>query len=107
MEPTPPQPHAELDRRSFVRAAGAASLLTAASWRRVLGANERVGVGFLGYGLIGKRHVLDFKQEPDAALVALAEVHAGRRDEGLAEMGAGARGFRDFRQLLEQRDVDA
>lgn len=93
-------------RRTFVQGS-AAGVLTAASWRRVLGANERVGVGFIGYGLIGKRHVLDFKQEPDAALVALAEVHAGRRDEGLAELGAGARGYGDFRQLLEQRDVDA
>src|SRR5947209_10346241 len=94
-----------MSRRSFV--AGSAGVLTAASWNRVLGSNERVGLGFIGYGLIGKRHVLDFKEEPDAALVALAEVHRGRLDEGLAEMGPGARGFGDFRRLLEQRDVQA
>jgi predicted dehydrogenase len=90
-------------RRTFVQA----SILTAASWRRVLGANERVGVGFIGYGLIGKRHVLDFKAQPDANLVALAEVHRGRLDEGLADLGQGARGYNDFRRLLEQRDVEA
>ena len=67
-----------VNRRSFVRAAGAASLLTAASWGRVAGANERVGVGFIGFGLIGKRHVLDFQAQKDADLVAVAEVHRGR-----------------------------
>jgi predicted dehydrogenase len=82
-------------------------MLTAAGWQRVLGANERVGLGFIGYGLIGKRHVLDFKEQRDANLVAVAEVHRGRLDEGLAEIGPGARGHADFRRLLEQRDVDA
>src|SRR5947209_12878094 len=107
MEPSPPQPQGELDRRSFVRAAGAASLLTAANWRRVLGANERVGVGFIGYGLIGKRHVLDFQKQKDASLVAVAEVHRGRRAEALAQIGKGAKGHGDFRRLLDSKDVDA
>jgi predicted dehydrogenase len=93
-------------RREFVQA-GAASVLTAASWQRVLGANERVGIGFIGYGLIGKRHVLDFKTQSDVDLVALAEVHRQRREEGLAELGRGARGYGDFRRLLEQRDIQA
>jgi predicted dehydrogenase len=95
-----------LDRRAFVRA-GACTTLTAAAWRRVLGANERVGVGFIGYGLIGKRHVLDFRAQPAAALVGVAEVHSGRREEALAAMGHGARGHGDFRRLLDDRDVQA
>jgi predicted dehydrogenase len=95
-----------LNRRAFVRAS-AATLLTAASWNKVHGANERVHVGFLGYGLIGKRHVLDFQEQPDAALVGLAEVHRGRLDEGLAQLGKGARGHADFRALLDRKDIDA
>jgi hypothetical protein len=85
-----------LTRRTFVQA-GAATVLTAASWRRVWGSNERVGVGFIGYGLIGKRHVLDFQEQKDADLVAVAEVHSGRRDEALAQIGGQARGYADFR----------
>src|SRR5579884_3137003 len=96
-----------LTRRSFVYAAGASTLLTAASWQRVLGANERVGVGFIGYGLIGKRHVLDFQEQPDADLVAVAEVHRGRLEEARSLMGQGARGYTDFRRLLEDRNVQA
>ena len=41
---------------------GAAATLSAAGYRRVLGANDRVGLGFIGFGLIGKRHVLDFQR---------------------------------------------
>jgi predicted dehydrogenase len=94
-----------LGRRSFL-AAGAASL-TAASYERVLGANERIGVGIIGYGLIGKRHVLDLKAQHDVDLVGVAEVHRGRRDEALAEIGGTARGHVDFRRLLEDRAVAA
>jgi len=95
-----------LDRRSFVQA-GAATLLSAASWQRIVGANERVGIGIIGYGLIGKRHVLDFQEQPDVHLVGVAEVHRGRLNEALTLIGKSARGHGDFRKLLEQKDVDA
>src|SRR5262249_32986069 len=72
---------APVDRRTFVQGVVGAAALTAASYERVSGANGRVGVGFIGFGLIGKRHVLDFKEQPDAALVAVAEVHRGRLAE--------------------------
>jgi len=93
-------------RRSFVQA-GAATLLSAASWQRVHGANERIGLGFIGYGLIGKRHVLDFQEQKGADLVAVAEVHRGRRDEALAQIGGSAMGHADFRRLLDSKAVQA
>ncbi len=49
-----------LSRRTLL-GGGAVATLSAASYRRVWGANERVGLGFIGFGLIGKRHVLDFR----------------------------------------------
>jgi predicted dehydrogenase len=94
-----------LNRRSFI--AAGAGLLTAASWQRVLGANERIGVGFIGYGLIGKRHVLDFQAQEDADLVAVAETHRGRRDEALQQIGGSAKGYGDFRRLLDDKNVQA
>ena len=89
-------------RRAFVAAA-----MTAASYRRILGANERVGVGFVGYGLIGAQHVFDFRNQPDADLVALAEVYEPRLEEGIAACGGHARPYRDFRRLIEDKDVQA
>ena len=98
---TPP-----VSRRALL-GCGAAATLSAAGYRRVLGANDRVGLGFIGFGLIGKRHVLDFQGFPDVDLVAVAEVHKGRLDEAASLMGAKARKFGDFRRLLDDRDVDA
>src|SRR5438876_1310332 len=107
MEPSSPQSAAPvINRRAFVQA-GAASVLSAASWQRVLGANERIGVGFIGYGLIGKRHVLDFQEQKGADLVAVAEAHRGRLAEATALIGKGVKGYADFRRLLDDRAVDA
>src|SRR5437868_15296099 len=99
-------PRPALNRRTIL-GGGAAAALSAAAYGRVLGANDRVGLGFIGFGLIGKRHVLDFQDQPDAGLVAIAEVHRGRRDEAVALMGGSARAHNDFRALLDDRDVDA
>jgi predicted dehydrogenase len=98
-------PTIALSRRLFVGAGTAA--LTAASYRRVLGANERVGIGFIGYGLIGKRHVLDFQAESDADLIGIAETHRGRREEALSQMGGRAKGYGDFRRMLDSKEVQA
>jgi predicted dehydrogenase len=97
-----------LTRRSFISTGAAAgAALSAASYAQVAGANERIGVGFIGYGLIGKRHVLDFKEQTDVRCVAVAEAHRGRLEEAQALMGEGVKGYADFRRLLDQRDVDA
>ncbi len=97
---------AGLNRRALL-GGGVAATLSAAGYRRVLGANERVGVGFIGFGLIGKRHVLDFQALPDVNLMGVAEAHTGRLEEAAALMGPQARKFGDFRTLIDDRDVDA
>ena len=79
----------------------------AALYSRVLGSNDRVQVGFIGYGLIGRQHVHDFKQQRDVDLAAVCEVHQGRLQQGLADCGARARGFGDFRRMLDDRDIQA
>ncbi|MBX5497248.1 MAG: Gfo/Idh/MocA family oxidoreductase, partial [Bryobacteraceae bacterium] len=81
--------------------------LTAASYSRVLGANDRVGLGFIGYGLIGGQHVYDFRNERDTDLVAVSDVYQPRMEQGIAACGGRAKGYKDFRKLLEDRDVQA
>jgi predicted dehydrogenase len=90
-------------RRTFLGAAA----LTAASYNRVLGANDRIGVGFIGFGLIGKQHLADFKKFQDVNLVALCETYKPRLEEGLKYMGnPNAKGYSDFRRMYENKDID-
>jgi predicted dehydrogenase len=90
-----------VSRRSFLTAA------SAVSYRRVLGANDRLGVGFIGFGLIGSQHVHDFRAQPDVDMTALCDAYQPRMEQGVAACGGAARGYRDFRKLLEDREVQA
>src|SRR3954454_5724819 len=91
------------DRRTFL----AATALTAVSYARVVGANDRIGLGFVGYGLMGKGHVATFRQFPDVSMAGISEVHRGRLAEGKKAMGGDPAGYADFRRLLDDRNVDA
>src|SRR5215469_8044858 len=95
-----------ISRRTLL-GGGTAAVLSAWSYGRVVGANDRVGLGFIGFGLIGKRHVLDFRDQPGTTMAAIAEVHRGRRDEAVALLGGSAQAYGDFRALLDDRTVDA
>ena len=79
----------------------------AASYGRILGANDRVGVGFVGYGLIGAQHVFDFKNQKDVDMVAMSDTYQPRMEQGIAACGGNAKGYRDFRKLLDDKDVQA
>ena len=94
----------ETSRRVFL---GSAAAMTAASYSRVLGANERVNIGFIGYGLIGRQHMTDFKKMPDVNLAALSDVYAPRMDEGIAYMGnPSAKRYPDFRKMLDDKEIE-
>src|SRR5260370_26397647 len=88
-------------RRTFLTA------LSAASYTRVAGANNRVQVGFIGYGLIGGEHVRDFKKQSDADLVALCDVYQPRLEQGVAACGGSAPSDSGFRKLLNDKNIQA
>ena len=93
---------AQATRRGFLGAAA----LTAAQYKRVLGANDRIGIGFIGFGLIGKQHMADFKKFDDVDLVGLCEVYKPRLEEGLKYTGnPNAKGYSDFRKMYENKDI--
>jgi len=99
-----------VSRRQFLRTtattAGSA-LLSAASHKNVRAANERVRVGMIGIGLIGKRHLLDFMAQPDVEIAAVCEVYEPRLQEGISISGGRAEGYKDFRKMLDRKDIDA
>src|SRR5260370_28689039 len=86
-------------RRTFLTA------LSAASYTRIAGANDRVQLGFIGYGLIGSEHVRDFKNQHDTDLAALSDVYQPRLEQGIAACGGHAKSYSDFRKLLDDKDI--
>ena len=95
-------------RRTVLKTVAGASLMSAASLGRVLGANDRVRVGFIGHGLIGTRHLLDFKAQPDVEIVAVSELSEERLEAARPRRPARAPPrYKDFRKILDRPDVDA
>lgn len=88
-------------RRLFLSAA------TAASYNRILGANDRVQVGFIGCGVVARRHLQDFKNQKDVDLAAMCDVYRPRFEQAIADFEPRAKGYQDFRRLLENKDIQA
>jgi len=97
-----------ITRRTFVkRTAATAAGLTALSATRVLGANDRIGVGVIGFGLIGRIHTRALLKQSDVNIAGFAETYQPRLDAAVALAGSGAKPYRDFRRLLEDKNIDA
>lgn len=118
---------ANVNRRDFLRttAAGATALsLTAASANRVLGANERIGIAFLGVGGRCQQHIDVIlkmqKENKGVAPVAVCDVWDGDPKLGRGsgrglypsakrcgiKEDDGSRVTKDYRKILDLKDVD-
>src|SRR5262245_30465360 len=112
-----------LTRRSFLAAASATIAAPfildshiRAQDRQGQGPNNRVNLGFIGVGMMGRGHLGGFLGNRSTQVVAICDVHRVRREDALervhrayaAERKAGTyRGcaaYVDFRELLERRD---
>ena len=101
----------EYSRRSFVKAAASAVALTAAP--NVLGANERIQMGWIGTGTRG-RYLEERAYAGNAArikIVALCDTFNGNLAQGkdlVQTKGQNApKTYVDYRDLLADKDVDA
>ena len=94
-------------RRNFVGkvAYGLAGTL-AAGPGRVLGANERVRVGIVGAGDRGMELAHHLRACPNIEIFAFADIYSKHLDRATG-LVPGSAGHRDYRALLDMRDVDA
>ena len=95
-----------MNRRDFVHATGAT--LTAQSWSRVRGANERLRVGSIGCGGQGSSHMrilVKMRDSDNVEVAAVCDVFDKRADRAAGL--TGAKKYRDYRRLLENKDIDA
>ena len=99
-----------ITRRDFTKAtvvAAASTVVTAASASRVLGANDRVRVGFIGLGNRGDQVLGGFLEQKDCEAVAVCDLHQPYREFAAAKIGSQPEQFRDYRKLLDRKDIDA
>jgi predicted dehydrogenase len=96
-----------MNRRSFGKAAVSAAVGTALSARRVLGANDRVRLGFIALGNRGDQVLDAFLKHTDAEVVALCDIHQPYVDFAAKKVGGAPKQFKDYRRLLDLEDLDA
>src|SRR6516165_4308591 len=96
----------KLKRRDFIKGAamGTAAMMMKPS--RVLGANDRVRVGFIGFGGRAQELVKQLLPLPGAEWVAVADIYTRRLEEA-RHPAPTVRTFDDHRRLLDAKDVDA
>src|SRR5436305_8417369 len=93
----------ELTRRSFVRAAG----ISAVSYRRILGANDRVRMGYIGLGNRGDQVHEAFLEFSDSPTVAVCDLRDDYLDFAVKKSRATPTRYKEYKQLLDDRNVDA
>lgn len=94
-----------MERRNFLKTSGIG--MTALSASRVLGANDRVNIGLIGCGGRGRFVARCMREAPNTAFTAVADVYEANAAQAKEWAGSDAKSFRDFRKLLELKDVDA
>src|SRR5258707_3216699 len=106
-----------ITRREFldalaVGAAGLAVGTTAKSYGRVMGSNDRLNFAVIGLNGRGYAHLAGLKANKSAARIShVCDVDGSIRkkfaDSVQREMGEAPVAEKDFRRILEQKDVDA
>jgi predicted dehydrogenase len=94
-----------LTRRRFHRMA--AGVFTAASYARILGANDRVRMGYIGVGNRGDQVHQAFLEHGDQQTVALCDLREDYMDFAVGKSRATPKKYKEYRHLLDDKDVDA
>ncbi len=108
-----------LNRRSFLRAAGAASAGTLIGPRmhalvaaeeepaRRFAANDHIQIALIGAGGQGQGDTKTAVQVPGVKLVAVADCYDGRLERSKEIWGSDIFTTRNYKEILERKDIDA
>ena len=112
------QPVDQVNRRSFLRTTGAAAATagvvagaisqSAKSYGRVIGANDRIRVGFIGAGGMANSHMStynDIKEANNVEAVAVADCWKTRADAG-AQKTSAPHSYTDYHKVLDHDEID-
>src|SRR5713226_8498016 len=96
----------DVTRRDFVKTAGAVAVISAPAIQTVRAANDQVQYGFIGTGSRGQYLLEHINQTDRGRCVAVCDVYDPNLKKGAEKAGTNPKPFRDYRELLSQKDVD-
>jgi predicted dehydrogenase len=105
----------DLSRRDLLKAASAVTAAAAAipivqgapAIQKVKAANDQVQFGIIGSGSRGTYLMKHMKTIDSGRCVAICDIQQDAIDKGVATIGNNPKTFKDYRELLSMRDVDA
>jgi predicted dehydrogenase len=103
----------DVSRRDFVKTAGAvgaaaAAVVGAPAIQKVRAANDQVQFGMIGTGSRGSYLLKHLKGIDNGRCVALCDIDEDNlRVKGLGTIGGSPKLYKDYRELLASKDVDA
>src|SRR5881397_38160 len=94
----------QFTRRDLAKGAAVASAL---SYSRIFGANERVGMGYIGLGNRGDQVHEAFLEHGDQQTVAVCDLRDDYMDFAIKKSRATPKKYKEYHALLDDKDVDA
>lgn len=99
-----------INRREFGRrATGAAAAMgyAAEAAAKPAAPSDRIRMGFIGVGEMGSGDLADLMHTGQVDVVAIADPYGPHLEEAVGATNGKAKGFRDFRHILDNKDIDA
>src|SRR5690242_13515217 len=104
----------DVTRRDVVKLAGAATVAAAAAKiegfpgiQKVRAANDQVQFGMIGTGSRGTYLLKHLAGIDSGRCVALCDLQQDQLDKGVKTIGTNPKTFKDYKELLSAKDVDA
>ena len=93
-------------KRAAVSTAGVSLAMSGASTGSVLSANDRIRLGLIGCGRQGVDNMRHFMKQ-GVEVAAVCDVYEPNLQKGLEAAGGKAKALKDFRQVLDDKEIDA
>ncbi len=100
--PLPDEAKRRLDpvqRRLFLMAGTGAALAASPS--------EQMQIGLIGSGGRGRTVMRRFTRHADVTIAGVCDVYEPNLEQGLSDAGGGSRAYRNYQQLLDNKEIDA
>jgi len=89
-----------MKRRTFLKTPAVAAVPAVAA------PNDKISVGVIGCGGMGRADLVDFSKQPDVGIRAVCDVYRPSA-EGAAQMAGKPDVVTDYRRILDRKDIDA